>query len=165
MFSILLPPQRRKTLSMQMMGDIAGRDSALGIFSEGVAPNSSRRVLVPLPSGFLSATQQRFIPLKMCSITIELEINSNVEQYLDTRQVGNNATSTNWTIQDAQIKVDLVNVLPDIAKPIYDTILGAGLPIEFHSYNTTLNMVPGVAQVSGQISTQSSKSYNDITTI
>ena len=49
---------------MQMMGDIVGRDSALDIFSEGVAPNSSRRVFVPLPSGFLSATQQRFYTAK-----------------------------------------------------------------------------------------------------
>ena len=68
-------------------------------------------------------------------------------------------------LQDAQIKVDLVNVLPEIATPIYNTILGAGLPNKFHSYNTTLNMVPGVAAENGQISTQFAKSYNDITTI
>ena len=35
MFSILLPPQWRKTLSMQMMGDNAGRDSSLDIFLMG----------------------------------------------------------------------------------------------------------------------------------
>ena len=67
-----------------------------------------------LPSGLLSATQQRFLPLKVCSLTVELEINSNVAQNLDTRE----ENSTNWTIQDAQIKADLVTVLPDIAKPI-----------------------------------------------
>ena len=160
--SILLPPQRRKTLAMQMMGEIVGRDATFDMFSEGVPANSDRRVLVSLPSGFLSATQQRFLPLKMCAITVELEINANVVQCLDTTD----AHSTNWAIQDAQIKADLVTVLPSIATPIYDLInSGEGLTVAFHSYNTTLNMVPGVTPVNGQISTQFSKSYNDSTTV
>ena len=44
MFSILLPPQRRNTLSMQMMGDVVGRDEALDIFSEGVPPKQNQVV-------------------------------------------------------------------------------------------------------------------------
>ena len=85
----------------------------------------------------------------MCPNIIELEINPLVEQYLDTRQDGTNRKSRDWSLEDAQIKVDLITVQPGIATPIYDTILSSGLTVDFLSFNTTLNMIPGVASVGG----------------
>ena len=52
MFSILLPPQRRKSLALQMMGDDSINVGDMNIDHEEIPPGSSRRVLVPLPSGF-----------------------------------------------------------------------------------------------------------------
>ena len=142
LLSILTPPQRRKMLSTQMMGEIVGEDGMFDIYSESIPASSDRRVVVVLPSGLLGATQPRFLPLKMCSLVIELEINSNFVQYLDTQE----AHSTNWMLQDATIKADLVTVLPDIAKPIYDlNNSGEGSTVAFHSYNATLTMIPGVS--------------------
>jgi len=126
MFSILLPEQRKKANSLQMMGITIGADNLMVLNPESVAPSKARRVLVALPSGLLSATQPLFIPLKMCPIIIELEINPLAEQYLDTKD-----GSTTWSLEDAQVKVDLVTMQPEIACPIYNTNTTSGLEIGF----------------------------------
>jgi hypothetical protein len=161
LLSILTPPERRKTLSAQMMGEILGGDASFDIKPEGVAPNSSRKVIVALPSGLLSAAQEKMIPLKMCDLTVEFEINSNVAQYLST--VDGNSTS--WRLEDAQLKCDLVNVASEIAGPVYGIVNTKGLEFKFKSINNTLNTIPGVSPVNGQFSTQWAKSFNDIVAI
>jgi hypothetical protein len=160
LFSILTPPERRKAVSSQMMGEIMGGDASIDINPEGVAPNSSRKVLVALPSGLLSAAQEKMIPLKRCDLTVELEINSNVAQYLSTVE-GN---STLWRLEDAQLKCDLLNVASQIADPIYGLVDGGGIEFKFKSINNTMNMLPGVAP-RGEFSTQWAKSFNDIVAI
>ena len=74
MFEKLLPPQRRKSQALMMMGDL-DESQTHPISSDQVPPGSSRKVLCPLLSGVLSATQPSWIPLKMAPLTIELEIN------------------------------------------------------------------------------------------
>ena len=98
MFNILLPEQRRRANSLQMLGDVIGADNLMMLKSESIAPSKDRKVLVALPSGHLSATQQLFIPLKMCPIIIELEITPLVEQYIDTRDVAGISGSTTWSL-------------------------------------------------------------------
>jgi len=59
MFDILLPPQRRKRQALQMLGDTLIGDVALRtvVDNEPIPPGSSRKVLCPLLSGLLSASQ------------------------------------------------------------------------------------------------------------
>ena len=102
-----------------MMGEITGMDTSTEVYGEGIPHGKSRRVIVPLPSGLLSATQSKMTPLRACNLTVELEINSNVVQYLNT--VTGNATT--WMLQDAQLKADLVTIIPNIAQPVYDLII------------------------------------------
>jgi hypothetical protein len=101
----------------------------------------------------------------MCPIVLELELSTLVEQYLDTRTAGSDQKSKECSLEDAQLKVDLCNVQPQIATPVYQLIMTSGLEIPFLSFNTTLNVVPGVSPTNGQISTQFAKSYSDITSI
>ena len=79
----------------------------------------------------------------MCPVIIELEVNPLAEQYLDTKD-----GSTTWSLEDAQVKVDLVTMQPD---PIYNTITTSGLEIGLLTFNTTLNMVPGLSDKGGVI--------------
>ena len=70
-----------------------------------------------------------------------------------------------WSIEDAQIKVDLCEVDAFLAGRVYGMIRSSGLQFSFSSYNTTMNVLPGVSQASGQISTQFAKSYSRVKTI
>ena len=168
MFDILLPPQRRKSQSLQMMGDMEvdrfyePEDS----YNEPVKPASSRKVMCPLLSGLLSSSQPLWIPLKMAPLTIELEINPLYQQYLVTNVTGVAATvSTDWSLEDAMIKTDLCEVDVFLADKIYQSIRTGGLQFSFASVNTTMNVLPGVSAVNGQISTQFSKSYSRVKSI
>ena len=107
MFDILLPPQRRKSQAMQMLGEaVAFADRVrTTVDTDPIPPIGSRKVLCPLLSGLLSASQAHWIPLKMAPLTVELEVNPLVDQYLDSWA---DATSSRlWSIEDAQIKCDV----------------------------------------------------------
>jgi len=117
MFDLVLPPQRRKSQALQMLSDATLRSYngtaplppgmpqlalhdllRTTVRNEPTPPNSSR--ICPLVSGLLSASQPHWIPLKMAPLTIELEINPLVNQYLDVAAA---ATSSRlWSIEDAQ---------------------------------------------------------------
>ena len=127
--------------------------------NETIAGGSGRKVMTPLLSGLLSASQPRWIPLKLAPITVELEINPLVNQYLDA---GTANSSTNWSIEDAQIKVDLCDVDAFLADKVYGLIRSSGLQFSFASYNTIMNVLPAVSHDNGQISTQFARSYHRI---
>jgi len=168
MFDVLLPPQRRKTQSLQMMGDTEEDRfyETEDVYNEPVKRASSRKVMCPILSGLLSSSQPLWIPLKMAPLTIELEINPLVQQYLVTNVEGRAATvSTDWSLEDAMIKVDLCEVDVFLADKIYQSIRTGGLQFSFASVNTTMNVLPAVSAVNGQISTQFAKSYSRIKSI
>jgi hypothetical protein len=141
--------------------------ASFGVTSEQVPNNSSRKVLVPLPCGLLSASQPHWIPLKMAPLTIELEINPLVRQYLRVPgAAGDDAKfSQDWSLEDAQIKVDLCEVDAFLADRVYGMIRSSGLQFSFASFNTTMNVLPAVSATNGQISTQFAKSFSRVKTI
>jgi hypothetical protein len=118
--------------------------------------------MVPLPSGLLSAAQPHWIPLKLAPITVELEINPLVNQYLDAATAN---SSTSWSLEDAQIKVDLCDVDAFLADKVYGLIRSSGLQFSFASYNTIMNVLPAVSHQNGAVSTQFARSYHRVKTI
>lgn len=162
LFDILLPPQRRRTQAMQMFGEKNNSFNVrTRIDNETIAGGSARKVMTPLLSGLLSAAQPHWIPLKLAPITVELEVNPLVNQYLSTAA----NTSTNWSLEDAQIKVDLCDVDAFLADKVYGLIRSSGLQFSFASYNTIMNVLPAVSHTNGQVSTQFARSYHRIKTI
>jgi hypothetical protein len=117
--------------------------------------------MCPLLSGLLAPTQPHWSPLKMAPLTIELEINPLTQQYLTK---GANF-SENWSLEDAQIKVDLCEVDAFLADRVYGMIRSSGLQFSFASFKTTMNVLPAVAATNGQISTQFAKSFSRVKTI
>ena len=142
MLDLLLPPQRRKPQTLTMFGDASGphaeraADVQTSIVNEPIPHGSRRRVLCPLLSGLLSATQPHWIPLKLSPLTIELEINPLFRQYLDVDNA--DQTSSEWSIEDAQIKGDLGHVDAFLADKVYGLVRNNGLQFSFPSFNTTL---------------------------
>ena len=53
------------------------------IDNETIPPGGSWKIMTPLLSGLLSASQPHWIPLKLAPIIVELEISPLVTQYLD----------------------------------------------------------------------------------
>ena len=49
-----------------------------------------------------------------------------------------------------------------LADRAYGMIPSSGLQFSFSSFNTTMNVLPGVSQASGQISTQFAKPYSRV---
>ena len=93
-----------------------------------------------LISGLLSAAQPLWIPLKMMPLTIELEINPLVAQYLES----GNDRSTLWSIEDCQIKADLCYVDAILANAVYGIIRTSKLVFSLNTFNTSMNVLPGV---------------------
>jgi hypothetical protein len=98
----------------------------------------------------------------MAPITIELEINPLLQQYIAMPAP---PATPEWSLQDAQIKVDLCEVDAFLADRVYQMIRSSGLQFSFASFNTTLNILPGVSAANGQISTQFAKSYSRVKSI
>ena len=158
MFDILLPPQRRKSQALQMLGDatltsynatapLPDGMSQLCLHdllrttvrNEPIPPECSRKVLCPLLSGLLSASQPHWIRLKMAPLTIELEINPLVNQYPEVAPAA--SSSSLWSLEDAQIKVDLSELDAVLADRVYGMIRSSGLQFSFSSFNTTINVL------------------------
>eukprot|EP00972_Heterocapsa_arctica_P106289 15658365-Heterocapsa_arctica.AAC.1 len=66
----------------------------------------SRRVLFKPLCGLFN--QEKLLPVKHCSIQIELELVSNMEDAIVTADDATN--SKRWSISDAQIKCDLLTL-------------------------------------------------------
>jgi hypothetical protein len=102
----------------------------------------------------------------MAPITVELEINPLTQQYLSLATAGGaQGGSQDWSLEDAQIKVDLCEVDAFLADRVYQMIRSNGLQFSFASFNTTMNVLPGVSATNGQISTQFAKSYSRVKSI
>ena len=74
----------------------------------------------------------------MAPLTVELEINPLVEQYLDQRDA--NTSSKVWSLEGAQIKVDLCEVDAFLADRVYQMIRSSGLQFSFASFSTTMKV-------------------------
>ena len=114
MLDVLLPSQRRRMEALQMMGAATPED-LYKMTPENVPANTSRKVLCPLLSGLLSATQPHWTPLKMAPLTVG---SRSTRSTSSTR----GGQSTTWSLEDAQIKVDLCEVDAFLADRVYQMI-------------------------------------------
>ena len=77
----------------------------------------------------------------MAPLTIELEINPRFRQYLNAADA--NASSKDWSPEDAQVKVDLCEVDAFLSERIYQMIRSSGLQFSPASFNATVSVLPG----------------------
>ena len=111
----------------------------------GIAGGSVRRVSFKLLSGLFN--QPKWLPIRYCPITIELElVNSATDPVVapDGSDFTSSNTSTDWTIEDCQLKADLCTLDNAVDNQIADHLLsGKALPINFQTYITQSQVVSG----------------------
>ena len=111
----------------------------------GIAGQSSQAVGFKLCSGIFS--QPKFIPLKYCPLTIELELVTNhLDPIVDPATAGftTGDTSVLWQISDVQVKCDIVTIDNSLQNN-YDSHLlsGKSLPINYNTYIVQSQVVSG----------------------
>ena len=119
----------------------------------GVSAGSSRPCSFTPLSGILGKSQTKYIPLKLCPIIFEMEIVSNQEDCVvkpvatglagDSYHFTADNTTTDWQIQDCQIKADIVYLHPEIANAYYEHSKNGSLPIKYTTYNTLNQSITG----------------------
>ena len=125
----------------------------------GVSAGSRRPCSFTPLSGILGVTQNKYIPLKICPIIFEMEIVSNQEDCVvkpvatgqpgESHHFTDDNTTTNWQIEDCQIKADIVYLHPEIANAYYEHAKTGSLPIKYKTYNTMNQSITGAgAQLS-----------------
>jgi len=119
----------------------------------GIAANDTRTVSFSLLSGILS--QPKFLPLLYCPLTIELEVVNNLydpiisPQYpgwTDTNALNITAadTSSNWQIQNVQIKCDVCKMDNQLQNEFAQRFLsGQTIPINYSTFITNLQVLQG----------------------
>ena len=100
----------------------------------GIAASSSKRVSFKPMSGLLS--QSKWLPIRYCPVTIELELVSNAaDPIVAATGAFVSTTSVDWEIEDVQLKADLCTLDNAVDNQIADHLLsGKPLPINFQTY-------------------------------
>ena len=82
--------------------------------------------------------QDKYLPVKYCPITIELEL---VNQYSDSTRAGK---SQLWSIEDVQLKCDMVTLDSQLDNSYAEHLLaGKSIPISYTSYTTSQQVCSG----------------------
>ena len=110
---------------------------------QGIAGGSSKRVSFKPMSGLLS--QAKWLPIRYCPITIELELVSNAtDPIVDATGAFASTTSVNWEIENVQLKADLCSLDNSVDNQIADHLLsGKPLPINYQTLITQSQAVSG----------------------
>ena len=133
-----------------------------GDIDRGILPGSSKTVLFKPLSGLFM--QEKLIPLRHCSITIELEIVNNlydpivsqasVEELpptgsgdafpLNLKSIPDNSFSTQWHIENAQVKCDILSIDSGLENSYAEYLLqGKTIPIPMHVFVSQSQSLPG----------------------
>ena len=84
--------------------------------------------------------QDKYLPVKYCPITIELEL---VNQYSDSARTD---TSQLWSIEDVQLKCDMITLDNQLDNSYAEHLLiGKSIPISYTSYTTSQQVCSGEA--------------------
>jgi hypothetical protein len=120
--------------------DAAAREAEAARYSQ-IAGAASKRFLMDLPFGLFK--QSTYIPLKACPLTLELElIQTAAEGLWDT--VGTTTRSTDFALSDVQLKLDTVQLRPDMHEQINQHLLsGQPMPIHFTGLATQMVALTG----------------------
>ena len=112
--------------------------------NENIPANSHRVVAMSLLSGILN--QPKYLPIRYCPITIELELVSTPAIAVQSD------ASTNFVIRNVQLKADVITLDNAIDNDYASHLLqGKSLPINFSTY-TTLSQVANASEVNLNIS-------------
>ena len=121
----------------------------------GISANSRRPCSFTPLSGILGRGQTKYIPLKLCPIIFEMEIVSSQEDAVIKPVAGTTATdgysfhftadntTTEWQIEDCQIKADIVYLHPQIADAYLEHAKTGSLPIKYTTCNTMNQTISG----------------------
>ena len=109
---------------------------------DGVPGNQSKNVTFKPLSGLFN--QPKFIPLMWCPITLEYEIVGSSEECIATpgaagaeSDLANNNTSVLWSIENVQLKCDLVTLDSALQNSYAEHVLsGKALPINYSTFVT-----------------------------
>lgn len=125
--------------------DAANSGAATTASLPGIAGGSTKRVSFRLMSGLLA--QKNYLPIRYAPLSIELElVNGATDAVLapdgNTFTTGN--TSTDWQIEDVQLKADLVTLDNEVDNQIASHLMsGKPLPINFQTLITQTQAVSG----------------------
>jgi hypothetical protein len=116
----------------------------------GIASGDSQTVLFKPLSGLLM--QEKYIPLRYCPLTIELELVDDATLPIvsifgtTTNAFTADNTSTNWQIENVQVKVDLCTLDNALDNSFAQHLLDGGtLPFNYNTYiSQVLSTVGGV---------------------
>ena len=118
---------------------------AIGALSAGTAIDDSVKVGFPLSMflGFLSI--DKYIPLRFCPLTIEMELVTSVADIMmPNADVGGGVASqsTSWTVLDPTLSCDTCVVDPDLNSSFTKHLLsGKSLQLSFQSWPTSVHQV------------------------
>ena len=135
---------------------VGGSTGTVNLFSQnfvGVAGGETRTVSFSLLSGILS--QPKFLPLRYCPLTIELELCNNFydpiisPQYPGWNDVNDlkitpTNTASNWIISNVQVKCDICKMDNQLENSFAERFLsGQTIPINYSSFITNMQVLQG----------------------
>ena len=126
----------------------------------GIAYGKSRIVSLKLMSGLLN--QDKYINLKFCPITIEMEVCGSYDDAVITPKAtaaGDSSSSfnadnvgTKWDILDANIKCQIVSLDNQLNNSYISHLLGGGtLPLSFKTWITQQSSLPNSSNIAIQV--------------
>ena len=145
MFTILMAKDARKNIDGEGFGrHFDSREHAASELDaehyKGIKPTQSQTVLFKPLSGLLN--QNKYLPLRYCPLTIELElVNDAITPIISTFSGSGVAaytavnTSLLWQIQNVQAKVDVCTLDNSLDNSYVEHLLsGKSLPINYNTY-------------------------------
>jgi hypothetical protein len=163
MFELLSSPASRKNDNIEGFGhhwtDKISSHSIVGLQwgdyeindVPGIAPGSSQRVCTRLLSGLLGGSNNKFIPLQFCPISIELELDQN--QYANIIQPEaqsiwkTGVTSTSFTIDDVVIHADILTLDSSLNNAYIQHLAdGNPMPLTFGTYVSQSHVMTQTSQ-------------------
>jgi len=142
MFSLLQPRDTRENDDIEGFGNGLPNSSTNSYEAQylydGIPAGSSVTVSMRFLSGLLN--QDKFLPIRYCPITIELELcNQMTDPFTIEGVVGERAASQSWLIQNVMLKADVVSLDNSLDNEYAQHLLeGKSLPINYSSYTSQL---------------------------
>lgn len=160
MFHQCLPAEKRINDEIEYYGDTDPNNETIGkanvvgeipAAANALDKNNRRNVMFSPLSGLLN--QPKYLPLRYCPITFEIEIVGNYEDAVkEPGATGGTAVSTEWDISNVQVKCDILTLDNGLDNEYASHLLsGKTLPISFNSY---------ITQVQSTVSSQTDFSVN-----
>ena len=151
MMNIMIASESRANQATEAFGLNLDSDTVPGDYNSAIKPNQSLTVLFKPLSGLLN--QNKMLPIRYAPITIELELVDTVtDPIIDptgSPTLGGftftpAATSSNWFINNVQVKVDVCTLDNALDNSYAQHLLqGKSLPISYNTFVSQLQTISG----------------------